>query len=597
MGLFPNCTFEFFLNSGGDFVAGARNEGTLVLHVPETIPRAEHLFLNLTTHAWAGYGSGKSRSVVRRELLNQSLRVDLPRDGMPAGRHSYPFALDIPPWLPPAFAGNDCAVVHELRARLDVDWALDPHTTVHPTVRRTPEQGARSTSVVRSPRSFHDKLVLELTHSSVVAVGEPIDGQLALRAGMDAKFDALVLTLSKVARITMARGDTRRQDLASVVIPAVQARSGEPIPFRFPPVPHAESSFTSGYLDVDYAIFVSADIPWAFDPEFSVPVHMLPHGSVLVGEETRVAVGSARLRQNAEYVAATTGLTLGRPPVIVSGAEGPVTFALEDSPRGSDLGVTMMFTFPPLGLDVRLRALGMLEGFRDSPLLPPELRSAYLLRCEPPPGRYATEPLDEATFHDLLSGLGRASAVRMSDRHLAFHFLVDDNAAGLASLAAFAVGKAKRLAAALAAMPFPQALEAARAPWEATARERGGALVPSAPAIVGVTFGVRTLAGEERSFRLRLSTEWLDDVPRVCLDVDLGALRPPPTQGEAGPLAHPLLTSLRGLVDEVSLDGPGLVRARAPFPEDPRPLFAAGEVITQWALEVCGERRVDAAYR
>lgn len=598
MGLFPKCSFEFFLNSGGALVAGERNEGTLVLDVPEAIPRAEHLFMNLHTEAWAGYGSGKSRSVYRRELLNLPMRVDLPSTGMPAGRHSYPFSLDIPPWLPPAFAGNDCAVEHELRARLDVDWALDPQTKVRPVVRRPPERSARATTVVRSPRGFHDKLVLEITLSSVVTVDEPIDGQVALRAGMEAKFDAIVLTLSKVSRITMARGDTRRQDVASVVVPAVQARPGEPIAFRFPPTAAAASSFNSGFIDVGYAIYVSADIPWGFDPEFSVPVQVLPSGSVLEGEESAVVLGGERLRRIAAFVAARTGLTPGRAPVIAGGVEGPVTFALEDAPRGGDLGVEAILTFPAIGVDVRLRALGMLEGFRDSPLLPEELRAGYLLRCEPPSGRYATEPLDAATFHHLLAGLGGASSLRMSDHHLAFHFVVEDDAERIASLAAFVADKAKRLAAALSAMPFPQALTTARPTWEATARERGGALVPSAPAIVGVSVGVRTLAGEERRFRLSVTTEWEGEVPRVRLDVDLGALTlPPGEEGAPDHLAHPLLTSLRGVLEDITLDGPRLVRAHAPFPEDPRPLFAAGEVIVQWALALCGERRVDAPYR
>ena len=285
--------------------------------------------------------------------------------------------------------------------------------------------------------------------------------------------------------------------------------------------------------------------------------------------------------------------------MIAGGVEGPVTFALEDAPRGGDLGVEAMLTFPTIEVDVRLRALGMLEGFRDSPLLPAELRSEYLLRCEPPSGRFATEPLDAATFHDLLSGLGGASSVRMSDHHLAFHFVVEDDPARIANLAAFVADKAKRLAAALSAMPFPQALAAARPPWEAAARERGGALVPSAPAIVGVSVGVRTLAGEERRFRLSVTTEWGEELPRVRLDVDLGSLTLPAEaeQGARDPLAHPLLTSLRSVLEEITIDGPRLVRARAPFPEDPRPLFAAGEVIVQWALELCGERRVDAPYR
>ena len=131
MSLFPKCTFEYFLDttdagtkSAAKLVAGRRNDGTLVLQVPEHIPRAEHLTLDLTTVAWAGYGSGKHRRVIRQELLRIPMRVDMPPEGMPAGRHSYPFHFDLPGWLPPAFQGADCGIAHEVKAALDVDPRL-----------------------------------------------------------------------------------------------------------------------------------------------------------------------------------------------------------------------------------------------------------------------------------------------------------------------------------------------------------------------------------------------------------------------------------------------------------------------------------------
>ena len=64
-----------FLTEGT--LAGQRLVGTLELIVPTSIPRADHLDIVFKTEAWAGYGSGKQRSVVRRTLFVAPLRVDL----------------------------------------------------------------------------------------------------------------------------------------------------------------------------------------------------------------------------------------------------------------------------------------------------------------------------------------------------------------------------------------------------------------------------------------------------------------------------------------------------------------------------------------
>jgi hypothetical protein len=604
MALFPKCTFQFLLKSGGALVAGERNEGTLVLDVPEHIPRAEHLFLNLHTEAWASFDSD---TVERRELLRVPLQVDLPKEGMPPGRHSYPFTIDLPAWLPPAFDGKNCAVEHELRATLDVNWAIDPDTKVRPVVRRPPVCAERHTSIVRSPPGFHDKLVLESTVASVVADDEPIDGQIAVRAGAEASFDAIVVTLATVACITMGRVDTRRSNVASVVIPAVAARSGEPIPFRFEPTGDTATSFTSDCIDVDYALYVSADIPWGFNPEFSLPVHVVPRGSTIEGG-SEVALGSERLRRVAAHVASRTGLAQGRPPVLVYGREGLVSFTLSDAPRGGALAVEGMFSFPALGFEIGLHPLGILEGSHASPLLPTALADRYVLRCVTPRHRYAEAPLGLAAFHRILADLGESTSVHMSDHHLQFDLVVDDDAEGLVTLASFMAAKAKTITEILAALPFPSALLAARPAWEATAREQGGLLVPSVPAIVGVTLGVRTLSGEEQVFCMDLSTDWTEPAPTACLDLSLGPHSLDACQLAdakrmlSGRQAHPLLTPLWHTFSQITIEGPSLVRARtrapfAPIASDPRAVFAAGEGLVAWLLDVRGERSVDAPYR
>jgi hypothetical protein len=76
----------------------------LVIDVPEDIPRAERFQLTFRSIAWAGYGSGKGRQVVRRPMFFAPLHVDIPTDRpLARGQHRHPFTIDVPPWLPPRF--------------------------------------------------------------------------------------------------------------------------------------------------------------------------------------------------------------------------------------------------------------------------------------------------------------------------------------------------------------------------------------------------------------------------------------------------------------------------------------------------------------
>lgn len=100
MAVFPKCSFEVLL-SDGVFVPGSCVNGTLVLTAEKPIPRADHVELSFRTTAWAGYGGGNSRTVIRKTIFAAPFRVDLPNHVLPAGIHRFPFAVDVPAWLPP----------------------------------------------------------------------------------------------------------------------------------------------------------------------------------------------------------------------------------------------------------------------------------------------------------------------------------------------------------------------------------------------------------------------------------------------------------------------------------------------------------------
>lgn len=600
MSFFPKCTFQYFLDGGPELVPGERNQGRLVLHVPEPIERAERLLMNLRTEAWAGYGSGKNRRVVRQQLLMVPLRVDLPPGGMPAGRHEYPFHFDVPAWMPPAFDGNDCGIYHELTAELDVDWAFDPVSKLRPVVRLRPARGRRAPVILRSPNGFHESIVLEVSlDSAVVAEDEPLSGKIAVRAGHEARWDGIVLVLSRMTTVAMGHGDRRAQDVSSVRIPKASLLSGEAVPFLFPPDPTNVPTFGSPQLTVDYVVRVEVDIPWAIDPQIEVPFTVLPRGSEVSGEGSELEVGGARLRQMAHYVAQQTGLSEGKSPVIVRGRQGAVDFWLTDAPREGGLGVDVSLVFPGVGVDVRMRPLGVLDGFRESPLLPRELRDKVLLRVDAPEGRYARAPLGEAELHAILDGLGRADAVRMTDHSLEFHVPTTDDAERLVELARFVAHKAEIVGRVLAKLPFPTALEAHRAAWESAAAERGAFLVPTGPHLVGMPIGVRTLGGEERTFVVKVGTEW-GGKPHGFMEIScVSAPLPGPAAAMLeGQVPHALLAPLRGRLTSLAQEGPHTVRGHAPeIFDDPRAAMPTVDALVAFWLDVRGERRVDAPYR
>jgi len=599
MALFPKATFEILVHDGA-VVPGAQLAGQLVVRAPEAIPRAEHVDMTFRSVAWAGYGSGKSRSVVRRVMFDAPLRVDVPGKTLPAGTHTFPFAVDVPPWLPPALRGPDCAIVHEVQARVDVDWAVDPTATVWPNVVLMPVDGVRTAASVRSPVGFHDTIVVEVTlPSSVITHDEPLIGQIALRGGHDARFDAIELSMAGIVTVTMARGDRRRSGRSTVRIPDHALRSGEPVPFRFEPTPHILPTFRNAFLDHDVVLTVSVDVPWAIDPSFEVPLHVLPRGSVVHGESTAAAVGSDRLRLTAAAMASAVGFGVARAPRLLEGAVGAVGVTVTDAPYEGRLGVDVDFTFPSLHVDIAMRPLGMLDGFRDSPLLPRAFRDRYLLRC-------AEARVDDAAlaslFEVMLDGLAGAEALRLSDHHLGFHlFIANDEGERMVAVAREVREKARAIGEAIARLPFPPSLAGARPAWEATAVEQSAILVPSGPSLHGIALRARVLGGEERVVPVAIRTRWSEQGPRTCVDLDLRAC-PLPKEGvlelvgEHGP-RDGRVRAAYAVFGGVQLTATSLTLEHGAWTPDPRVLLSPVESLFGWILDVRGERRVDAPYR
>lgn len=596
MALFPKCTFEVRVPNNGVVRAGERLRGELTLDVPEPIPRAEHLDLFFRTTATAGYGGGKNRTVVVKNLLTLPMHVDFPKDvPLPAGKHTWPFELDIPAWVPPNYRGNDCSIANSIDVRLDVDWAVDPKTSVTPEVHQLPIATHASPVTTRSPDTFHEHIVVELTlESSIVAVDQPIRGFLALRGGHNARYDAIVISVLSVATISMSQGDRREGGGLSVRIPKEALAKGESVPFHFMPSALLKPSFRNGYIDHAIVMRVKADIPWSADPFFDIALQLLPEGSNVVTDTNQAAtVGAMRLRQIASIMAAETGLPVGRLPALVEGKIGPIAVRLADSPLSGRLGLDLDFSYPDLELGIAFRPVGLLDAFRESPLLPSTIGATYILRVEAL-ANDAVRPFIDACLVDV----ARATDIRFSDHHLSFHFnLTDDGSQSMTQFARFAADRAKAIAYAIGNLPFPQSVASAADAWRATATEQNAFLAPHVPALHDITFNARVLGGEARSMSATIRTVWRAQKPVVVVDVDL----------REAALAKSIAAEIE--------NGTGLAGVRAMLPvihattqekvhfeaagwvPDPRALLGPLEQFFDAVLESRGERRTDSPYR
>ena len=257
--------------------------------------------------------------------------------------------------------------------------------------------------------------------------------------------------------------------------------------------------------------------------------------------------------------------------------------------------------FPDVELGTSFRPLGLLDGFRDSPLLAEEIRKGYFLRCEP----HAHAPsVDDATltsfFGTLTAGLAGADELRLSDHHIGAHFaLADDDGKRMVELALFLRAKAMAIADAIARLPFPNAVAANRATWQAVASEQGAFLVPTGPSLHGLTFGAQLFDGEQRVLRASIRTVWSASGPATRVEIDLSQAAVPETAWAEleGDGARELARAVREVFPAPHIHQGGATLERAGFTADPRELFSGIEAFFAWVLEARGERRADAPYR
>jgi hypothetical protein len=481
MSLFPSCSFELLVASG-TFRVGEENECQLVLRTDERIVRARAISVDFRSSAWMGFGSDEHHSVVRHVLHSSSYQLRLPDTGLAAGESRYPLRLVVPASQLVSYEGENCATTLELRVNLDVDWAVDPHTTFSPKLVFAPKRVEARPIAFRTDRSFHDRFLLELTlESAVVAEGEQLEGAIALRAGTSELFDALTLTLASsmsLLRPGYAEPSTRTRDAEVIRIDAERMRKGVAVPFSFPIGPAHKPNTQAASVVLANLLNVRIDVPSAADPSFHVPLMVLPRGSTVLRAYAPPATGPApppnlqatsamlaKLLNERIDVPTAAAPSFRAPPVVPPRGSvdlsdhappgiginrvvnlarelstqfdsvpadsdqifrirrGVVVASLQDASNHAQLGLTHRLDFPELGLGLRAERFGMLTGFRPSSLLPPGLAADFQIDWG---GALAagTPELNaaEALVRGITESLGACAQFSLSDHHVSWFY-------------------------------------------------------------------------------------------------------------------------------------------------------------------------------
>lgn len=566
--MFPRCSFAIEL-AESVLTAGTTQKVWVVVTADQAIPRAERVTISAQSLAQATLGSGRSRVVAREQLWLSSFDFPLPPEGLGAGSHRFECTLSIPASLGPAFVGEECAREHELWARLEVDWAVDPTAKFPLPIAAAPQQAAARPVLHRSAADFARDFLVDLSlESDVLVWGQTVRGEVAVRAAPDKKLKKLLLRL--VSRDTVHLGggqEERRTFRQEVSVPMVDLANERRVRFSIPIDERCACTHRDGYLDNDLELSYQLDLSTlAATPEASVALTVLPPGSTLTGASTLQPLHERRA---------------------IDEAAGLVRVQIADAPREGRLGAMVTLDFPDVALGIKLRELGLLDGFTSSPLLPADLTHRFHLRTHSELEQ--THQLE--FFTAALRELGVSNQIELTDVSLRYHLTLP-NDAHFEIVHGQARERAKRMIEALLAFPFAERCRTREEAWRTVAAQPGALLLPHRPAIVGLSHALRTQHGEPRVFPFSLVT----DADELVLLLDLEELGGSFSARE-GLAVSPLLASLREHVTLFWMT-PWRIGARAPQDRfGPKQAVAAVEVLAAWVMHARGEAVVSSPYR
>ncbi|NOU29866.1 MAG: hypothetical protein HOO96_18330 [Polyangiaceae bacterium] len=453
---------------------------------------------------------------------------------------------------------------------------------------------------IRSSSDFHLQLALDVgLDSSTVVCGEVLRGRVALVAGAEVTFRTLSVALSQ--RVRSHVGDTRRRstELAVVRFPREALLAGDAVAFELQ-TGGLVADYHGTYVEAGATLELSLDT-WGMDSTMVVPLRALPAGSTLLeAEPVDLDVGTGARRKLAAQVAAQMGALAGEAPTIVTGEEAHVVFALSYALHKADL-IRVRLAFPSLHLGIRFRPLGLLEGFRGSPLLPERIATGFLLRCDGAPEHLTGEDLARF-FARLFEPFAGAGEVVLDDASLEVVEPAEEREGVLVALADVARTHAGRVAEAIADLPFPPDMtEAARAAWRDLAAAEQAMLLPHLPALARVRRVRRGGVDEACSFTFDLTV--VRDAEKIGTELAVHFDEPLPagaslTAARESAALGPLRALFPHLETTVTGDGRLVLVGRSDGAlEDPHVVLPVLDGLFDWAIALRGSLPARSPYR
>lgn len=214
--------------------------------------------------------------IARTHALDQHIDLWRPaREGetLPAGAHTFPFAIDLPATLPPSFDGILTEIGYGLKVKVDLPRHIDLHAEAGFIVLAATSVGDKPAASAEARDADGRQLRLELTQS-VYRLGEAIGGTVSV-AGLDAGGLRRV-TVELVARErASAQGiwmeHVEREADLRVELEHVAADSMYTFQFRIPD--SAMPAFTAEHSEL--AWYVTAQLNVARSPDLTVEAKII----------------------------------------------------------------------------------------------------------------------------------------------------------------------------------------------------------------------------------------------------------------------------------------------------------------------------------
>ncbi|HVK69008.1 MAG TPA: arrestin family protein [Polyangium sp.] len=426
-------------------------------------------------------GKTRTRRYHRREIMRLGKRF--PAGVLQPGTWDQAVDFLLPHDLPPTYRSGYSTIEYELSVHVHIPWWPDRHEAYVipirvPTTRAESPQPRVFTSQAGEHRGEDPVIELSLEDQRLPVLGT-LAGAIALTGLGDRKLRRIEVATSSIetALVTSTAGPAE-VDRRTWTIFEGTPEEGTSIPFRIGIPAELVPTFHSPFIRVDYALEVVAVVAFGRDLSLRVPVAIERQkgprkpakGLPLVGKQRHLSVWRAA----AEAVRAAGATVVDFDPeqaVLVLDVRGIRIEVTEEHRESLGPCVVAEFSFPALGLDLRLAERRWTDFGAKLPGLDKQLAKRFTVRAREPVQaaslldaevREALEVFDEAALddeHAVVVQKGGVYQVSGLERFLARTQLL-----------------AHRLAKAISTLPPPAALAPALPAFQHFAAQRGARL-------------------------------------------------------------------------------------------------------------------------